>query len=105
MTTTEFTNEVLKRIPRIPPDRYETILAQFDGASDRPRGTPGRELLKFAGSISAETVERMKQVIEEECEWIDYESWGLPAGHGHRDRLSRVSPRNTSVPFSSGHVE
>ena len=38
------------------------------------RGTPSTVLLEFAGSIEAEDVRRMEQVIEEECEQIDEES-------------------------------
>ncbi len=38
------------------------------------QGTPSTVLLEFAGSIEAEDVRRMEQVIEEDCERIDEES-------------------------------
>ncbi len=88
MTANEFRTEAIKKLDRIPPERYESVLAQLEGAASRPRGTPGRELLKFAGSISDETAEEMLRIIEEECERIDYESWGLPPGHERRDRAA-----------------
>jgi hypothetical protein len=37
----------------------------------RPRGTPGRELLKFAGILSREEAKAMMDAIEEGCERID----------------------------------
>jgi RHH-type transcriptional regulator, rel operon repressor / antitoxin RelB len=33
-----------------------------------PRGTPGKDLLQFAGTISPDDLEAMKQAIEEGCE-------------------------------------
>ena len=90
MTTAEFKDEAIKRLERVPPKLRATVLSYLEGVGEktagRVRGTPGRDLLKFAGTISDETAERMKQVIEEECERIDYDSWGLPAGHEHGDR-------------------
>lgn len=40
-----------------------------------PPGVPGRELLQFAGTIPEESLQQMEQVIEEECERVDYEGW------------------------------
>jgi hypothetical protein len=36
-----------------------------------PQGIPGRELLRFAGTIPAEDLDEMARVIEEECERTD----------------------------------
>lgn len=86
MTTTDFTREALKRLNRVPPERYESVLSELDRIADRPRGTPLRDLRHFAGAISEQTAEEMLRVIEEECEHIDYDSWGLPPGHQHGDQ-------------------
>jgi putative addiction module component (TIGR02574 family) len=40
-----------------------------------PRGVPGRDLLRFAGTIDAESARAMEQAIEEGCERIDLEEW------------------------------
>jgi hypothetical protein len=40
-----------------------------------PRGTPGRELVKFAGCISPEDGEEMLKAIEEGCKRIDVDGW------------------------------
>ena len=39
------------------------------------RGTSGKELLKFVGTISKEDLEIMKQAIEEGCEQINESEW------------------------------
>lgn len=40
-----------------------------------PPGTPGRDLLKFAGTISPEDCDLMEKAIEEGCERIDLNEW------------------------------
>lgn len=39
------------------------------------RGTPGQNLLHFAGSISADDLQMMHQAIEQDCERIDFNEW------------------------------
>jgi hypothetical protein len=48
----------------------EYVLSLAEG-----RGTPGYVFLQFAGTIPEESLRRMEQVIEEECERIDYDGW------------------------------
>jgi len=38
-------------------------------------GVPGKELLKFAGTIPHDDLMEMKRVIEEDCERIDPNEW------------------------------
>jgi len=40
-----------------------------------PPGTPGKKLIKLAGTLSNEDAEELKQIIEEGCEKIDYNEW------------------------------
>ncbi len=39
------------------------------------RGTPGQQLLRFAGSIPADDLQLMRQAIEHDCERIDVDEW------------------------------
>jgi hypothetical protein len=39
------------------------------------RGTPGQDLLQFAGGISMEDVDSMREAIENDCERIDRNEW------------------------------
>jgi hypothetical protein len=39
------------------------------------RGTPGQQLLRFAGSISSDDLQLMREAIEQDCEQIDVDEW------------------------------
>lgn len=75
MTTAEFKKEALKRIDRVPPERYEVALSRLNEVVERPRGTPGRDLLKYVGSLSPEAADEIERAIEEGCEQIDHDGW------------------------------
>ena len=38
-------------------------------------GTPGQQLLRFAGSIPPDDLQLMREVIEQDCERIDLDEW------------------------------
>ena len=39
------------------------------------RGIPGKQLLPFAGSISPEDLQTMREAIKQDCEQIDINEW------------------------------
>jgi len=39
------------------------------------QGTPGQQLLRFAGSIPADDLQVMREAIEQDCERIDVNEW------------------------------
>jgi hypothetical protein len=39
------------------------------------RGTPGRQLLRFAGSIPSDDLQLMREAIEQGCERVDIDEW------------------------------
>ena len=39
------------------------------------RGTPGKQLLRFAGSIPSEELQLMNEAIAQDCEEIDINNW------------------------------
>lgn len=39
------------------------------------RGTPGKQLLRFAGSIPPDDLQSMREAIEQDCERIDVNEW------------------------------
>ena len=39
------------------------------------RGTPGQQLLRFAGSIPSDDLQLMREAIEQDCERIDVDEW------------------------------
>lgn len=41
----------------------------------RPRGVPGQELLRFAGTMSDEDAKEMMEAVDEECGKVDGDGW------------------------------
>ncbi len=41
----------------------------------KPLGVPGKDLVRFAGSIPKKDLQQMKAAIEEGCERIDADGW------------------------------
>ena len=39
------------------------------------RGTPGQQLLRFAGSIPLDDLKLMRAAIEQDCERVDVDEW------------------------------
>jgi hypothetical protein len=39
------------------------------------RGTPGQQLLRFAGSIPPDDLQLMREAIEKDCERVDVDEW------------------------------
>jgi hypothetical protein len=39
------------------------------------RGTPGQQLLRFAGSIPSDDLQLMREAIEQDCEQVDIDEW------------------------------
>ena len=39
------------------------------------RGTPGHQLLRFAGSIPSDDLQVMRKAIEQDCERVDVDEW------------------------------
>jgi len=40
-----------------------------------PKGVSGRDLLRFAGILDAESAREMEEAIEEGCERVDLDEW------------------------------
>lgn len=69
-------NDLLKEVEQLsPPLQRKVVDFAHSLAQARPRGTPGRQLLKFAGILSPEEAKAMMDAIEEGCERIDANEW------------------------------
>lgn len=63
-------------LTRLPPEKQERVLEfarSLNGGL--PPGTPGKDLLRFAGTVTPEDARLMKEAIEEGCERIDPDEW------------------------------
>jgi len=67
--------EMIARFKQLPPEDQQQVLGFMEGllASRKPRGTPPSAFKPLRGTLSREAAERMKQIIEEDCERIEPE--------------------------------
>jgi hypothetical protein len=76
MTTLTLAQQIAEEAAKLPLADQQRVLAFAQALSlSHSRGTPGKDLLKFVGSIDKEDLEAMKQAIEEECERIEPDEW------------------------------
>ena len=67
---------LLEQIEKLTPLQQKQVLdftLQLSG--ELAKYYPGKNLLQFAGTISREDLEIMKQAIEEGCEQVDESEW------------------------------
>jgi hypothetical protein len=68
--------EIVDRIRELPAAQQQLVLEIVRSlASQRPKGVPAKDLLVFAGVISAEDAREMVNAIEEGCEKVDANAW------------------------------
>lgn len=68
--------EILERINALPYELQQKVLDFIDSLTQElPKGIPGKQLLRFAGCISQEDLQKMKEFIAEGCERVDVREW------------------------------
>jgi hypothetical protein len=69
-------SDLLREVSQLsPPQQRKVVEYAHSLVTSRPRGTPGRQLLKFAGTISPEDAEAMMAAIEDGCEQVEPDEW------------------------------
>ena len=68
--------EIIEQLDKLPLELQRRVL-DFAHAlvMSTPRGTPGKDLLRFAGMIDEEDLKAIEKAIEEGCERIDESKW------------------------------
>ena len=68
--------QVIEQLSNMPQSLQQQVL-QFARVLGqiRTQGTPGHQMLKFAGSIQADDLALMQDAIEEGCEQVDLDEW------------------------------
>lgn len=68
--------EVIKQLQTMPQSLQERVLefARTLGNTEI-QGTPGKDLLRFAGCLPADDLLLMKEAIEQDCERVDINEW------------------------------
>lgn len=76
MTNISIIDEVIEQLKAMPQHLQSQVLEFAQTlAKSQVRGTPGQQLLQFAGSISPEDIQLMREVIEQDCEQVDINEW------------------------------
>lgn len=70
------TDEVVEQLRGMPQHLQRQVLEFVRSlVKSEVRGTPGRQLLRFAGSISHDDLHLMREAIKQDCERIDVDEW------------------------------
>ena len=68
--------ELLAQVERLPSELQRRVVDFATGlAQSSPKGTPGKELLRFAGTIASADAKAMTDAIESGCEQVDRDAW------------------------------
>ncbi|MCG8364319.1 MAG: hypothetical protein MJA27_13425 [Pseudanabaenales cyanobacterium] len=69
-------DEVVEKL-KVMPQHLQWQVLEFVRALVKAevRGTPGRKLLRFAGSIPPDDLQLMREAIEQDCERLDIDEW------------------------------
>jgi hypothetical protein len=68
--------KVIEQLDNLPENLQQQVLVFIQELqSIKGRGVNGSQLVKFAGSISVDDLERMSQAIEDGCEQVDANEW------------------------------
>lgn len=73
---TQLIAEVVAQLEVLPPESQRRVLDFARAlAISIPRGIPGRELLRFAGTISQDDLRLIENAILRDCEQVDVNGW------------------------------
>ena len=70
--------KILEDLDRLSPElqrKAQELVHGLTVSGSKPRGTPGKELMQFAGILDEEGAREMERAIEEGCERIDFDAW------------------------------
>ena len=76
MVSAVIKDELLSRIDQLPVELQRRVIAFADAlVLSNPKGTPGRDLLRFAGTLDEDSAREMQEAIEDACEQVDVNEW------------------------------
>jgi hypothetical protein len=75
MTSSQIEQKILERLDQLSEGEQRQVLKFAENLRAEPKGTPGRDLLKFFGTIDSEDCRRMEEAIETGCEPVDPHNW------------------------------
>lgn len=73
---TPIIDQVVAEMDLLPREMQKRVL-EFARALvvSAPQGVPGKQLLRFAGTIPPEDLQKMREAIEAGCEQVEIDEW------------------------------
>ncbi|RIK87182.1 MAG: hypothetical protein DCC67_02105 [Planctomycetota bacterium] len=65
----------LSAFSSLTPAQQAELMGYLSALKGTPRGTPGRDLLQFVGTIPKEDLIAMLTAIDADCEQVDRDAW------------------------------
>jgi len=76
MTSSATAQRIVRQLDGLAPDLQQRVLEFVNAlALSQRKGPPGKQLLRFAGTISAEDAQAMLRAVAESCERVDADEW------------------------------
>jgi len=73
---TSIIDEVIEQLRAMPPHlQWQVLEFTRTLGKSQIQGTPGQQLLRFAGSIPPDDLQLMSEAIEQGCEQVDSDEW------------------------------
>jgi hypothetical protein len=70
------TTQIVEKLTALPDDLQQKVLEYVQTLTVAlAHGVPGRQLLRFAGVIPFDDLQRMRDAIETGCEQVDVNEW------------------------------
>jgi hypothetical protein len=75
MTSSQMKQKLLERMDQLSEGEQRKLLEYAEKLPSPLKGTPGKDLLQFFGTIGPDDCRRMEEAIEEGCERVDPRDW------------------------------
>jgi hypothetical protein len=75
MTSSQIKQKIIERLDDLSEGEQRKVLEFAQHLPPTPKGTPGKDLLKFFGTMDSEDCRRMEEAIEAGCERVDPCDW------------------------------
>jgi len=73
---TSIIDQVVEQLKVMPQQKQWQVLEFIETVlKTEVRGTPGKQLLRFAGSIPSDELQLMSEAIAQDCEEVDINEW------------------------------
>lgn len=72
--STTIKDQIIEQVDRLDEAQRERLL-EFARRIAASAGTPGRDLLRFAGTIDSADLEAISRAIQQGCEQVDPNAW------------------------------